>query len=75
MDFNWFLNGTNRPFTIVLIPFLYGYRYLRMNLYQDLFNRKGIKIMVIQLKGHKLGEFAPTRTFQGHARSDKKSCR
>jgi len=23
--------------------------------------------------GHKLGEFAPTRTFRGHAKSDKKS--
>ena len=25
--------------------------------------------------GHKLGEFAPTRTFRGHAKSDKKSRR
>ena len=25
-----------------------------------------------QMVGHKLGEFAPTRTFKGHARSDKK---
>ena len=28
-----------------------------------------------QMVGHKLGEFAPTRTFRGHARSDKKSGR
>ncbi|NEO25463.1 MAG: 30S ribosomal protein S19 [Kamptonema sp. SIO4C4] len=25
-----------------------------------------------QMVGHKLGEFAPTRTFRGHARGDKK---
>nr|YP_009667937.1 ribosomal protein S19 [Radula japonica]QCW58712.1 ribosomal protein S19 [Radula japonica] len=25
--------------------------------------------------GHKLGEFAPTRTFKGHAKNDKKSRR
>jgi small subunit ribosomal protein S19 len=25
--------------------------------------------------GHKLGEFAPTRTFRGHAKSDKKATR
>jgi small subunit ribosomal protein S19 len=28
-----------------------------------------------QMVGHKLGEFAPTRTFRGHAGSDKKSRR
>ncbi len=28
-----------------------------------------------QMVGHKLGEFAPTRTFKGHAGSDKKSRR
>lgn len=28
-----------------------------------------------QMVGHKLGEFAPTRTFKGHARSDKKARR
>nr|AND48292.1 ribosomal protein S19 [Eosphagnum rigescens] len=28
-----------------------------------------------RMVGHKLGEFAPTRTFRGHARSDKKSRR
>ncbi len=26
-----------------------------------------------QMVGHKLGEFAPTRTFRGHAKSDKKA--
>ena len=28
-----------------------------------------------QMVGHKLGEFAPTRTFRGHAKSDKKGKR
>jgi len=28
-----------------------------------------------QMVGHKLGEFSPTRTFRGHAKSDKKSGR
>nr|YP_010448225.1 ribosomal protein S19 [Symbiochloris sp. SG-2018]UTQ75706.1 ribosomal protein S19 [Symbiochloris sp. SG-2018] len=28
-----------------------------------------------QMVGHKLGEFAPTRTFRGHIKSDKKSKR
>ena len=28
-----------------------------------------------QMGGHKLGEFAPTRTFRGHSKSDKKARR
>lgn len=28
-----------------------------------------------QMVGHKLGEFSPTRTFRGHAKSDKKGRR
>lgn len=28
-----------------------------------------------QMVGHKLGEFAPTRTFRGHVKADKKSKR
>lgn len=28
-----------------------------------------------QMVGHKLGEFAPTRTYRGHIKSDKKSRR
>jgi small subunit ribosomal protein S19 len=28
-----------------------------------------------QMVGHKLGEFAPTRTYRGHSKSDKKSGR
>ena len=27
-----------------------------------------------EMVGHKLGEFAPTRTFKGHTPADKKSC-
>jgi small subunit ribosomal protein S19 len=28
-----------------------------------------------QMVGHKLGEFAPTRTFRGHVKTDKKANR
>jgi small subunit ribosomal protein S19 len=28
-----------------------------------------------QMVGHKLGEFAPTRTFRGHLKADKKARR
>jgi len=28
-----------------------------------------------QMVGHKLGEFAPTRTFRGHVKTDKKARR
>ena len=28
-----------------------------------------------QMVGHKLGEFAPTRTFRGHVKTDKKAKR
>ena len=28
-----------------------------------------------QMVGHKLGEFAPTRTFRGHVKNDKKAKR
>jgi len=28
-----------------------------------------------QMVGHKLGEFAPTRTFKGHGKSDKRASR
>ncbi len=36
--------------------------------------RKWIPVYVTEnLVGHKLGEFAPTRTFRGHAGSDKKA--
>jgi small subunit ribosomal protein S19 len=38
--------------------------------------RQHVPIFVTdQMVGHKLGEFAPTRTFRGHAKSDKKAKR
>jgi small subunit ribosomal protein S19 len=38
--------------------------------------REHLPIYITDLMvGHKLGEFAPTRTFRGHAKSDKKSRR
>ena len=38
--------------------------------------RQHIPVFVTeQMVGHKLGEFAPTRTFKGHSKSDKKSRR
>lgn len=38
--------------------------------------REHIPIYVTDLMvGHRLGEFAPTRTFRGHAKTDKKSRR
>ncbi len=36
--------------------------------------RKHMPVYITEnMVGHKLGEFAPTRTFRGHAGSDKKS--
>ena len=38
--------------------------------------REHIPVFVTdQMVGHKLGEFAPTRTFRGHIKADKKSKR
>lgn len=38
--------------------------------------RQHIPVFVTeQMVGHKLGEFAPTRTFRSHSKSDKKSRR
>jgi small subunit ribosomal protein S19 len=38
--------------------------------------REHIPIFITdQMVGHKLGEFAPTRTFRGHIKKDKKSKR
>ena len=35
--------------------------------------KKFVSVFVTEnMVGHKLGEFAPTRTFRGHAKSDKK---
>ena len=36
--------------------------------------RKHVPVFItVSMVGHKLGEFAPTRTFKGHAKSDKKA--
>ena len=36
--------------------------------------RKHVPVYIVEdMVGHKLGEFAPTRTFRGHAHSDKAS--
>jgi small subunit ribosomal protein S19 len=38
--------------------------------------RKHVPVFVSeQMVGHKLGEFAPTRTFRGHVKDDRKSRR
>ena len=38
--------------------------------------RKHVPVFVTEsMIGHKLGEFAPTRTYRGHAKEDKKSRR
>lgn len=38
--------------------------------------RKHVPVYISEdMVGHKLGEFAPTRTFRGHAGSDKKTSR
>ena len=38
--------------------------------------RKHIPVYVTEeMVGHKLGEFAPTRTFKGHAKSEKSSAK
>jgi small subunit ribosomal protein S19 len=34
--------------------------------------RKHVPVYIIEdMVGHKLGEFAPTRTYRGHSRTDK----
>ena len=39
-------------------------------------DRQHVPVYVTEdMVGHKLGEFAPTRTFRGHAKSDKKARR
>jgi len=50
-----------------IVPEFVGYTFLIHD------GRKHIKVMITEdLVGHKLGEFAPTRTFRGHAGSKKK---
>ena len=50
-----------------IVPEFVGYTFLIHD------GRKHVKVLVTEdLVGHKLGEFAPTRTFRGHAGSKKK---
>ena len=50
-----------------VVPEFVGYTFMVHD------GRRHVKVMVTEdLVGHKLGEFAPTRTFRGHAGSKKK---
>ncbi|MUG99703.1 MULTISPECIES: 30S ribosomal protein S19 [unclassified Scytonema] len=53
-----------------ILPFMVGHTIAVHN------GRQHVPIFISdQMVGHKLGEFAPTRTFRGHSKSDKKSGR
>lgn len=53
-----------------IVPMMIGHTIAVHN------GREHIPIYITdRMVGHKLGEFAPTRTFRGHAKSDKKSRR
>lgn len=50
-----------------ILPFMIGYTISVYN------GKNHIPILITeQLVGHKLGEFAPTRTFRSHIKADKK---
>ena len=53
-----------------IVPIMIGHTIAVHN------GREHIPIFITdQMVGHKLGEFAPTRTFKGHIKKDKKSKR
>lgn len=53
-----------------IVPIIIGHTIAVHN------GREHIPIFITdQMVGHKLGEFAPTRMFRGHVKSDKKSKR
>ena len=53
--------------TSTILPNMIGFTFAVYN------GRQHIPVFVTdQMVGHKLGEFAPTRTFKGHTPSDKK---
>ena len=53
--------------TSTILPNMIGHTFAVYN------GRQHIPVFVTdQMVGHKLGEFAPTRTFRGHATNDKK---
>ena len=71
------LNANNRKEVIktwsrasTILPQMVGHTIAVHN------GRQHIPVFVTeQMVGHKLGEFAPTRTFKGHSKSDKKARR
>lgn len=64
--------GTKEPIktwarSCTVVPEFVGHTFLIHD------GRRHIKVLITEdLVGHKLGEFAPTRTFRGHAGSKKK---
>ena len=53
-----------------IVPIMIGHTIAVHN------GREHIPVFITdQMVGHKLGEFAPTRTFKGHIKKDKKSRR
>jgi small subunit ribosomal protein S19 len=71
------LNASNKKEVIktwsrasTILPLMVGHTIAVHN------GRQHIPVFVSdQMVGHKLGEFAPTRTFRGHAKGDKKGRR
>jgi small subunit ribosomal protein S19 len=54
----------------IIVPGMIGHTIAVHN------GREHLPVFITDLMvGHKLGEFSPTRTFRGHAKSDKKSRR
>nr|YP_010386085.1 ribosomal protein S19 [Cosmarium blyttii]UPO65155.1 ribosomal protein S19 [Cosmarium blyttii] len=54
----------------IIVPGMIGHTIAVHN------GREHLPVYITDLMvGHKLGEFAPTRTFRGHVKSDKKSRR
>ena len=54
----------------IIVPGMIGHTIAVHN------GREHLPVYITDLMvGHKLGEFSPTRTFRGHAKSDKKSRR
>ena len=71
------MNATNKKEVIktwsrasTILPLMVGHTIAVHN------GRQHIPVFISdQMVGHKLGEFAPTRTFRGHAKGDKKGRR
>nr|YP_009646378.1 ribosomal protein S19 [Chloroparvula japonica]QBX98151.1 ribosomal protein S19 [Chloroparvula japonica] len=53
-----------------IVPIMIGHTFAVHN------GRQHVPVFITdQMVGHKLGEFAPTRTFRGHVKKDKKARR